>query len=264
MNCPFGTTCRILYATVLLMAGLAGAAPAALAGEIFAPRFSDIDPVRFIGPSPRAFPIHGIDVSRYQGDINWRMARRRGVTFAFIKATEGGDHFDIKFRRNWRNAKKAGVKRGAYHFYYFCTPASTQARYFISKVPRDADALPPVLDIEWNHHSPSCKKRPDRKGVLKRMRIFMKLLEKHYGTKPIIYTTVDFYRQNLVGAFEDHYFWLRSVTAHPREKYGKRKWLLWQYSGTGRIHGIKGNVDLNVFNGSKAVWRRWVRKVSRQ
>ncbi len=246
-------------ASLLLLSG----SGITLAAEVFAPRFRDADPVKFAGTSPKAFPVHGIDVSKYQGNIDWKTARRRGVTFAFIKATEGGDHYDEKFRQNWRNSKKAGVKRGAYHFYYFCTPASTQARYFISKVPRDPAALPPVLDIEWNHKSPTCKKRPPRKGVLKRMRIFMNIIEKHYGKKPIIYTTVDFYRANLRGAFQDHHYWLRSVTAHPRKKYDVKNWLLWQYSGTGRIEGIKGHVDLNAFNGSKKTWRAWVKKVSR-
>src|SRR5271168_387517 len=101
-------------------------------------------------PHPSDYPIHGIDVSKYQGDIDWNAVRASGVKFAWIKATEGGDRVDEKFAQNWAMAKAAGVPRGAYHFAYWCRPADEQAAWFITNVPNDPSALPPVLDVEWN------------------------------------------------------------------------------------------------------------------
>ena len=90
-----------------------------------------------------------------QNDIDWEKAKASGVSFAFIKATEGGDLADDRFRENWVAARRAGVPRGAYHFYYFCRPAFEQAAWYIQNVPKEKGALPPVLDMEWNHKSPT-------------------------------------------------------------------------------------------------------------
>ena len=225
------------------------------------PRFGDSDPVEFAGGSPRAYGIHGVDVSKYQGDINWKAVRRGGMSFAFIKATEGGDHKDDSFRTNWHAARKAGVLRGAYHFYYFCTSASAQARWFIRNVPKDKNALPPVLDMEWNPGSRTCKKRPDPAKVARSMQVFLTRVERHYGKRPIIYTTPDFYDDNLKGRFKKYPIWLRTVKEHPRRRYPGRKWVFWQYTGTGRAPGFSTNVDINVFNGNNAAWQRWVKSV---
>ncbi len=208
--------------------------------------------------APVDFPVHGIDVARYQGTVDWDRARRNGVSFAYIKATEGGDHHDKAFLINWIAARNAGIPRGGYHFYYFCRSAREQFAWFSRHVPVDRDALPPVLDMEWNSQSATCKKRPSREKVLKEMRIFLNLAEQHYGRRPIIYTSVDFHRDVLVGAFNDYPFWLRSVAGYPTTKYEKRKWLLWQYTATGRVPGIDSKVDRNVFAGSQADWSQWL------
>ena len=94
--------------------------------------------------SAHAMPVQGIDVSYWQGDIDWAKAREAGVRFTFIKATEGGDHLDSKFHENWAGARDAGIARGAYHFLYWCRPADEQALWFMLNVPPDPDALPPV------------------------------------------------------------------------------------------------------------------------
>ena len=88
------------------------------------------------------------------------------------------------------------MPRGAYHFYYFCRTAEDQARWFIRHVPRDRSALPPVLDMEWNPQSPTCKLRPDAATVRSEMKTFLTMVERHYGKKPIIYTSVDFFDDN--------------------------------------------------------------------
>lgn len=125
------------------------------------PRFEDRDPHDWDGRAPWSYPVHGIDVSRWQGQIDWRAVRGSGISFVYAKATEGGDRIDPLFRDYRRDARRAGLAFGAYHFFYFCRPAVEQARWFIRNVPREGRELPHVLDMEWNHRSPTCRLRPD-------------------------------------------------------------------------------------------------------
>lgn len=230
-------------------------------GKIYRSRFKDAKPINFGPVTPAHHPVHGVDVSRWQGEIDWETLRKQGANFAYIKATDGGDHLDPMFKKNWEGAHRAGLKRGAYHFFYWCRNGSEQADWFIRNVPKEKGALPPVLDVEWNHLS-ACKKRPSRAVVLEKMQAFLDKLEKHYGQKPVIYTAPDFYEDNLKGAFKEYPFWLRSVAAHPSKRYPNREWVFWQYSGSGLSQGVGGKIDLNVFRGDEAAWWKWVSKVS--
>jgi lysozyme len=225
--------------------------------RIYGRRFRDAKPINFGRASPRVFAVHGVDVSRWQGEIDWQTLRAQGANFTFIKATDGGDHLDPMFKRNWRAAHEAGLRRGAYHFFYWCRSAAEQARWFIRNVPREKNALPPVLDVEWNSDS-ACKAIPSPAQVQEKMRVFISMVERHYGQRPIIYTAPGFYHDNLEGAFLDYPFWLRSVAQHPSKVFEDRKWLFWQYSGSGLSQGVDGKIDLNVFNGSADAWYRWV------
>ena len=204
-------------------------------------------------------PIQGIDVSYWQGDIDWRKVRAAGIQFAFIKATEGGDHLDPKFLQNWHGAKRAGIARGAYHFIYWCRLASEQAEWFVRNVPRDPDALPPVLDLEWHTHSKTCPKKISRELALKKTKIILEAMERHTGKRPIIYTDPAFHRDVLKGEFKSYHYWLRSVAAEPHEDYGDRKWAFWQFTTTGSVPGIEGHVDRNIYNGSPGDWDRVLR-----
>lgn len=221
-------------------------------------RYGDTDPHEWSAIAPWHYPVHGIDVSKYQGDIDWHAVRRSGAAFAFIKATEGGDHLDERFRQNWDAARAAGMPRGAYHYYYFCRSAAEQARWFTTHVPRDPVALPPVLDMEWTHKSRTCPIRPTPTIVRNEMQAFLALMERHYGKRPIIYTTVDFYRDNDLGQIRGYPFWLRSVADHPAVTYPNQPWTFWQYTGTGSVPGIRGNVDINAFAGSVGDWSAWL------
>ena len=116
-------------------------------------------------------PVHGVDISRWQGKVDWAALRDGGTRFAFIKATEGGDHIDPRFAENWEGARNAGVLRGAYHFVYWCRPAEEQAAWFRRNVQPEADALPPVLDAEWNGASPSCGRKIPRDKALAMIRV---------------------------------------------------------------------------------------------
>ena len=223
------------------------------------PRFGDNDPHKWEGGAPWSYAVHGTDVSKYQSSVDWHKARASGVSFAFIKATEGGDRVDDYFAEHWRLTRAAGIPRSAYHFYYFCRPAAEQARWFIKNVPNERGSLPPVLDMEWNPQSPTCKLRPAPETVRSEMRIFLDIVEKHYGKKPIIYTSVDFFEDNGLSGFRGYSYWLRSVSGHPRQRYGSHPFTFWQYTGTGVVPGIRGNADINVFNGDMSAWKSWLK-----
>lgn len=227
------------------------------------PRFKDSDPHTWESGAPWTYAVHGTDVSKYQTSADWSQMRESGISFAFIKATEGGDRVDDMFRSHWNGARAAGVPRGAYHFYYFCRPAAEQAAWYIRNVPRDRSSLPPVLDMEWNPDSPTCKTRPAPATVRSEMRIFLKMVEQHYRKKPIIYTSVDFFDDNELVGFQGYPYWLRSVAGHPTQKYGSHPFTFWQYTGTGVVPGLRGDADINVFNGSHGDWKKWLARNTR-
>jgi lysozyme len=204
-----------------------------------------------------AHEIHGIDVSKYQGTIDWEQVRAAGVSFAFIKATEGGDRLDDRFRENWEGARRAGIARGAYHFTYWCRPMADQIEWFKRHVPNEPDALPPVLDVEWNFESPTCARRIPIALAQAKMREFLHAMERHYGKKPIIYADIMFHREVLANnEFAQYPFWVRSVAALPHVRYPGRRWAFWQITATGRVAGINGNVDRNLFAGTRSQWQR--------
>jgi lysozyme len=202
------------------------------------------------GISVPVYEIHGIDVSRYQEKIDWKEIAdlKSGkdsvsITFAFVKATEGRGLVDKYFVRNWDETKKYSIIRGAYHYYKPNVNSALQAANFIKQVKLQKGDLPPVLDIEeiGKHGSNNMKK-----GI----KNWLKLIEKHYGVKPIIYTNVGFYKKYLSGNdFKGYNFWI----AH----YNKvspnvgREWLFWQYSDKGIIKNIRSKVALNVHKGTK-------------
>jgi lysozyme len=233
-----------------------GFAAAAEARNPF-PRKGDADPHHGVRDAKQK-SIQGIDVSRWQLDIDWVRVKQAGTRFAFIKATEGGDLLDRKFWENWNQAKAAGVPRGAYHFVFWCRPAKDQVRWFIRNVPKDPEALPPVLDVEWNNHSSCVKAHPEKARA--KMREMLRAFEAHYGKKPIIYTDINFHADVLEGTteFDDYPFWVRSTAARPEKRYENRPWEFWQFTTTGRVPGIVGDVDRNAFFGSEKQFADWM------
>ena len=205
-----------------------------------------------------SMPVQGIDISKYQGDIDWHRVREAGIRFAYMKVSEGGDHIDDRFYANWEAAANAGVARGVYHFMYWCRTAAEQAVWFSHAVPQDASQLPPVLDLEWNNHSVTCPNRVSREGALEKIHKMLEMMEYHTGKRPVIYTDINFHRDVLEGELRGYDFWLRSVAAEPHERFENRPWTFWQYTATGRVPGIRGDVDRNAFNGSPGDWSRWL------
>jgi lysozyme len=222
------------------------------------------DPVGFISenaPRPRDYPIHGIDVSKFQGEIDWGKVADSGVKFAWIKATEGGDHADERFQANWQGSKDAGIPHGAYHFVYWCRSPMEEMAFFEQNAPVESDALPPVLDVEATPTSPTCHRHLTPESAAADMQVMLNEMERHYGKRPIIYTTVDFYNAILSdGAFMDYPIWVRSTKYHPSVKYGQRVWHIWQYQSDGWVSGIGTKVDRDAFFGTRAQWDAFLRE----
>ena len=195
---------------------------------------------------PVGYSMHGIDVSHYQGDINWKMLKqtRQGkfpVEFIFMKATEGGDFSDDRFVANFDSAKVHGFIRGAYHFYNPKTDADKQADFFIRSVKLEPGDLPPVLDIEM--------KSKDMKKLQEDLKIWLRKVENHYGVKPIIYASYKFKTKYLNDSiFNTYPYWIAHYYVDSVRYQGE--WKFWQHTDVGTLPGIDEKVDLNVFNGS--------------
>lgn len=253
----FGTRFAALGLAAGLLAACAGGADDFL--EPAEPVGNHPFPVRESTFGRNSHEVHGIDIAKYQGNIDWHQVKASGIGFAFIKATEGTDRLDDRFQANWAAAKAAGIPRGAYHFNYWCSPMRTQFEWFRRHVPRDPDAMPPVLDLEWNTHSPTCPRRVSRARAQAEIREFVRLAEAWYGKRPILYTDIRFYRDVLSdGSFSQYPLWVRATKRLPHEIYPGRKWAFWQHSDRARVPGIKGRVDKNAFAGSHRDWQRLV------
>ncbi len=202
---------------------------------------------------PANYPIHGIDVSKYQQRIEWQevkamQAKDLKISFAFIKATEGLSKVDRFFNRNWKNAQETNMIRGAYHYFLATRSGKAQAENFIKAVQLEKGDLPPVLDVEQTYGVPTEK-------LLKNVKEFLDTVEEYYGITPIIYTNVDFYDHHLKAQFDRYPLWV----AHYLQKESPRvskEWLFWQHSETGSVNGIVSKVDFNVFNGDSADFRK--------
>ena len=197
---------------------------------------------------PAGYRVHGIDISHYQGEINWKMlARTRQgqfpVHFVFMKATEGGDYPDDRFVANFDSARVHGFIRGAYHFYNPKTDANKQADFFISSVKLEPGDLPPVLDIE--------KKGKDIKKLQADLKVWLRRVEAHYGVKPIIYASYKFKTRYLNDSvFNTYPYWIAHYYVDSVRYEGD--WKFWQHTDVGTLPGIEEKVDLNVFNGGKS------------
>jgi lysozyme len=192
-------------------------------------------------PSTLHYPRQGIDVSHHQGNIDWPLLPNAGVDFAYIKATEGGDYRDPLFAENWAGAKAVGIERGGYHFFSLCRPGAEQAANFIATVPRVADALPPAIDLEYLGN---CDKPVSVAAFQRELNTFIRLVERRYQQRVILYLTGEFDRTYQVSARVDRPLWLRSILTEPG--FGARPWTLWQASSFRRLPGIAGRVDWNV------------------
>ena len=198
---------------------------------------------------PEGYEIHGIDISHHQGKINWDKLKDYGlingspIRFIMIKATEGASRIDENFRDNFYNAREYGFTRGAYHFYSVHSSAKDQAEFFIRNVQLENGDLPPVLDVE--HKPDNQTDEQFRESV----QLWLNMVEYHYGVKPIIYTYYKFKTRYLDDDVFDQYpYWIAHYYVDRVEYEGS--WKFWQHTDVGRLPGIKGDVDFNIYNGS--------------
>lgn len=208
--------------------------------------------IKFNTPSSEKYPVRGVDVSSYQGQIDWQTLSG-GLDFAFIKATEGSSFTDERFSYNYRQAQKTGLRIGAYHFFSFDSSGKTQAENFINTVEKYDRMLPPVVDVEFYGKYRKEKKPPEE--VTNELKALLDALEEHYGKKPIIYATGSAYSLYIEENFSDYDIWIRDVYFKP-----SGDWTFWQYSDTARLDGYNGeekHIDLNVFNGTKEEFERY-------
>lgn len=194
---------------------------------------------------PIFYNVIGVDVSHYNQDIDWKKLETEGVKFAYIKATEGSSYIDPDFKSNWADVNKTKIRRGAYHFYTMCSSGKTQAQNFIKNVPKDDNALIPVIDAEIYN---DCTKQADH-NVADEIGIMSDMMEEYYGCRPIIYTTKDFINKYLINKHMREKYWIRSINMPPW--FYDRGTVFWQYQDKGRRKGIDGNLDLDVFMGSE-------------
>ncbi len=204
---------------------------------------------------PAKYSIHGIDVSKYQQEISWNEVKEMEVKnvkikFAFIKATEGIEREDNNFKRNWNHAQKAGIARGAYHFFISSKSGKAQAENFIETVRIKKGDLPPVLDIEQTNGT-------SKTQLQERVSDWLVTIEKKYKVKPIIYTNADFYKTFLSGRFDEYPLWVAHYLVKDKPRID-RDWSFWQHSETGRVNGIRSFVDFNVFSGDSTAFQKLI------
>ena len=200
---------------------------------------------------PIEYSIHGIDVSRYQQMIAWdavsaMQVKKIKLGFVYIKATEGIVNVDPQFRHNWKRSKDAGMIRGAYHFFLATKDGRMQAQNFIKAVDLKPGDLPPVLDIEQTYGV-------SKEVIKNEVKEWLNIVETNYNVRPIIYTNIDFYKQNLGADFDNYPLWVAHYY-QPRQPRIKRDWLFWQHNDNGRVNGVLSPVDFDVFSGDSVAF----------
>jgi len=202
---------------------------------------------------PAQYKIHGIDVSYAQGKINWDKVSTMEedsvrISFAFIKATEGLLTVDPYFKRNWREAPKAGITCGAYHYFRPKKDGLWQARFFLQNVEIEKGDLPPVADVETLDKLPPQVMR-------KELSKFLKHIEQKTKVRPIIYTGISFYNDYLKGYFDGYTLWVAHYNRDKLNLSEDTPWQFWQHSETAHINGVNHVVDFDAFKGDSLTFR---------
>lgn len=191
---------------------------------------------------PRArFAVQGIDVSDANGAIDWAMVKARDVDFTYARATAGADRRDARFPDYWTGLAEAGIRRGAVHAFSLCAPAGEQAGAFAAVVPRDPDALPAAVDLDFHD---DCPARPSRQVVLDEVRRAAAMIETHSGKPVVLRVSPDFEAEYRISEAIPRPIWVTGNYFEP--DYATRPWRMWRSSSIRRIDGIDGPVSWNV------------------
>lgn len=201
-------------------------------------------PTPTTSPSPSATgtaaeprgPVLGVDVSHHKGAIDWERVRADGISFAYLKATEGTGFTDSRFAANLRGAKEAGLRTGGYHYFTLCSDGAPQAEHFLSVIGKGT-TMPPAVDVELIGN---CDPGPRREELLAEVRAFIETVETRTGTRMVVYLHPDLEERYRIADDLDRRQWVRSLGARPA-----RDWWLWQKSDSATIDGISSPADLN-------------------
>jgi len=183
----------------------------------------------------------GIDVSHYQGDIDWQQVKTNGINFVYLKATDGITFQDPRYTHNKITLAQLQLPHGSYHFFEANDDPILQAKNFL-KTTGTKMVLPPVLDIEIS-------KDQTAELIKSRVKIWLDYVEMQTACRPMIYSYGDFWKTYMEEEFSDYKFWLADYAPRPNLPNGQDTWEFWQKSQTSQLQGIKGNVDLDIFNG---------------
>jgi lysozyme len=228
------------------------AVAAAALGYILWPSSDDgaLAPVCETGPT-----VTGIDVSYYQEDIAWKRVHRAGIRYAFIRASDGLDHPDERFAKNWAGAKRANIMRGAYQYFRPDQDPTAQADFLISVLARDPGELPPVIDVETDGGKSPAE-------LVARMQTWIARVRDKLGVEPIVYTGPEFWRDKTRNAdLSTQPLWIAHYTRScPTIPTTWAKWTFWQHTDNGRVPGIEGPVDLDLFAGTLADLQDFARR----
>lgn len=181
-----------------------------------------------------SYHVKGIDVSHYQGNIDWDMIKDQGIQFAYIKATEGSTYTDEYYYQNRSEAMENGISAGAYHFFSFDSQGETQAEHFVDTIGPQDGMLIPAVDVEY--YGDKEKNPPKEQEVRRELSVMLDILEEYYGCKPLIYSTQSFYHKYLEGYYDEYLLWIRNVYLPPAQD-----WVIWQYSDKLRLDGVNGD-----------------------
>lgn len=187
--------------------------------------------------------VHGIDISHYQGEVFWEtIGENTKMAYVYIKATEGGDRIDSKYEQNLLTAHQYGLKVGSYHFYRARTPQETQLANFVLQCKPSEQDLIPMIDVETTSGL-STEEFCD--SLFK----FLELIEQTYRQRPLIYTGTNFYNTHLTEKLNRYLIMVAQYSEREPVLNDERDITLWQYTGKGRLNGIKGYVDKSRFMG---------------
>ena len=201
----------------------------------------------------KKYKVYGIDVSSYQKEINWEKVANNNIQFCFLKATEGRDFVDKRYKENYLGARENGIFIGAYHFFRFASSGKEQAKNFINNVAIDQLDFPPVLDVERHGNYFTFSKVTE---IRKEISAFLKEIEDKYAISPIIYTNIEGYEKYIKGYFDNYQIWICRICNEPQTDH----WTFWQYSHKGKVNGIETDVDLNTFNGNQEAFDNYINK----
>ncbi len=185
----------------------------------------------------------GIDVSRYQGTIDWEQVAMDNISYAYLKATEGTSLVDVTYRRNIKEARKYGISVGSYHFYRSNISVDEQFNNLTSTVLKEEQDLVPMIDVE-------VRGSVSEEKFISDLREFIERVTKHYGKKPLLYTFHNFYNKHLVNQFPGYHWMIARYRSDSPTLNDGTDYIMWQYTASGSVAGVRGNVDRSRIMGN--------------